>query len=228
MELTVPLPPVEMRQGGGPLKYDDDFFVESARLDIDHLTTLGLAPQSRFLDFGCGPGRLAFGLMATGWSGSYVGVEVKERHVQWATSAITPRFPDFRFVHVDAANDRYNPAGSDARKLPVDDGSVDMIAAFSVFTHMLSDDTTTYLREFRRVLAPGGKAFITVFMADGVPDETENPSWFGNWEGRLHCVLYSTNYLKDLISASGMSLERVLPRREGHKQDELLLIPKPL
>ena len=102
---------------------------------------------------------------------------------------------------------------------------MDLIAAFSVFTHMLSDDTKTYLEEFRRVLAPGGKAFITVFMAEGVPDETENPPWFGNWTGRLHCVLYSTDYLKDLIPTTGMVLERVLPRREGHKQDELLLRP---
>ena len=225
MELGVPLPPVDMRQGGGPIKYDDDYFVESARQDIQHLTTLGLGPQSRFLDFGCGPGRLAIGLIASEWSGTYLGIEVKDRHVQWATTEITSRFPDYRFVRVDAANERYNPGGAETRTLPVEDGSVDLIAAFSVFTHMLSDDTKTYLEEFRRVLAPGGKAFITVFMAEGVPDETENPPWFGNWTGRLHCVLYSTDYLKDLIPTTGMVLERVLPRREGHKQDELLLRP---
>jgi cyclopropane fatty-acyl-phospholipid synthase-like methyltransferase len=102
---------------------------------------------------------------------------------------------------------------------------VDLIAAFSVFTHMLTDDTETYLKEFRRVLAPDGKAFITVFMADGVPHETENPPWLGNWSGRLHCVLYSTDYLKDLIATTGKTVGSVLPRREGHKQDELLLRP---
>jgi SAM-dependent methyltransferase len=151
---------------------------------------------------------------------------VKERHVQWATNEITSRFPDFQFIHVDAANERYNPDGSHAPSLPSPDNSVDLIAAFSVFTHMLSDDTKAYLKEFRRVLAPSGRALITVFMAEGVPDETENPPWFGNWEGRLHCVLYSTAYLKDLIATSGMTLESELPRRKGHKQDELLLRPR--
>jgi len=185
--------------------------------------TLGLGPRSRFLDFGCGPGRLAVGLIASGWSGTYLGVEVNQRHVHWATESITSHFPHFRFVHVDAANDRYNPAGSQTPSLPSEDASIDLIAAFSVFTHMVSDDIKTYLEEFRRILSPGGRAFITVFMAEGVPDETENPPWFGNWTGRLHCVLYSTDYLKCLISTTGMTLERVLPRREGHKQDELLL-----
>ncbi len=165
------------------------------------------------------------GLIASGWSGSYLGVEVSQPQVHWATESITSRFPDFRFVHVDAANDRYNPDGSQIPGLPSEDDSVDLVAAFSVFTHMLSDDTKAYLREFRRVLAPGGNAFVTVFMADGVPDETENPPWFGDWTGRLHCVLYSTDYLKDLIAMAGMTLDSVLPRREGHKQDELLLRP---
>jgi hypothetical protein len=62
-------------------------------------------------------------------------------------------------------------------------------------------------------------------MAQDVPDETENPPWFGNWEGRLHCVLYSTDYLNSLIATSGMLLEQMLPRRDRHKQDELLLRP---
>jgi cyclopropane fatty-acyl-phospholipid synthase-like methyltransferase len=107
----------------------------------------------------------------------------------------------------------------------VGDESVDMIWAFSVFSHMLSDDTTTYLAEFRRALAPHGKALITVFMADGVPNETENPTWYGNWSGRLHCVLYSTDYIERLISEAGFILERVI-KREGRKQDSLLLGPR--
>ena len=60
-------------------------------------------------------------------------------------------------------------------------------------------------------------------MAYGVPEETEKPPWLGIWIGRLHCVLYSTTYLKDLIAAAGMTVETELPRREGHMQDELLL-----
>jgi len=145
--------------------------------------------------------------------------------VRWASAEITSRYPDFQFVRVNAANARYNPSGSEPPRLPVDDGSADMICAFSVFSHMLSDDTTIYLREFRRALAPDGSAFITVFMADGVPDMTENPPWLGASSGRLHRVLYSTDFLSQLIRGSGLIIEDILPEVPHRKQPGLLLRP---
>jgi cyclopropane fatty-acyl-phospholipid synthase-like methyltransferase len=220
--MHLPLPPTQIRQGGGPLRYDDDYFLESARYDAELLMSVGLRPGSRLLDFGCGPGRVAIGLIASEWSGSYLGVEVQNRHVSWATSDITSRFPDFRFVWVDASNDRYNPDGSEPNRLPVDDAWVDLICAFSVFSHMLSDQTAAYLSEFRRALTSDGKAFITAFVADDVPDETENPPWLGEWKGRLHCVLYSTTHLSRLIQGEGLVLEDMVPM-DNRKQVGLLL-----
>ena len=139
--VPVPLPPVDMRQGGGPLKYDDDYFVESARKDLDHLTTLGLGPPGVF-------SRLRLWTWPSGRRSDRTRTGPGRHRRRGETTShpvghlwITSRFPDYRFVHVDAANDRYNPGGAETRYLPVEDGSVDLIAAFSVFTHMLSDDT---------------------------------------------------------------------------------------
>jgi SAM-dependent methyltransferase len=222
MDLDVPLPPVDIRQGGGRHRFDDDYYVETARSDVNFLTSVGLESDSRLLDFGCGPGRLAIGLIASGWAGSYLGVETKAVHVSWATEEITSRFPNFEFVRVDAANARYNPVGADERRLPVDDGSIDMLCAFSVFSHMLSDDTRTYLAEIRRVLHPDGRAYITAYVADEAPDETENPSWLGAWSGRLHCVVYSTDYLTRLITEAGLVVKH-LGARDGRKQTGIVL-----
>lgn len=224
MNPPVPLPPVQIRQGGGGLRFDDDVFVEAARYDAKLLEAYGLTSGARVLDFGCGPGRVAIGLIDTGWSGPYLGIEVNERHVRWATSEITARFSDFEFLRIDAANDRYNPDGGEARRLPVPDGSIDVICAFSVFSHMLSEETATYLAEFRRVLTSDGKAFITVFMDDDVPDETENPPGLREWSGRLHCVLYSTDFLGRLIVDAGLVLEEVVDM-EARQQTGLLLGP---
>ena len=224
MDLPTPLPPTEMRRGGGPLKYNDKFFVESAVDDAHLLTAVGLEENGRLIDFGCGPGRLAIGLIRSGWIGSYLGVEVNEAQVRWTSAEITSRFPEFRFVRVDAANARYNPRGSETPRVPVDNESVDMICAFSVFTHMLSDDTVTYLREFRRALDIDGRALITAFMADGVPEETENPPWLGESSGRLHRILYSTEYLRQLIETAGLKLVEVVPRA-NREQTTLLLRP---
>lgn len=222
MDLAVPLPPARIRQGGGRHRFDDDYFLDTACSDARFLTSIGLTAGSRVLDFGCGPGRLAIGLIASGWSGSYLGVEAKRVHVDWATADITSRFPDFRFDWVDAANARYNPDGSEPPRLPVDDSSIDLICAFSVFSHMLSDDTKTYLAEFRRALSPAGKAYITVYMADNVPDETENPSWMRAWSGRLHCVLYSTDHLMHLITEAGMVLDEIVHRDDRYQTGLIL------
>jgi cyclopropane fatty-acyl-phospholipid synthase-like methyltransferase len=98
-----------------------------------------------------------------------------------------------------------------------------MICAFSVFSHMLGADTKEYLGEFRRALTPGGRAIATFFTADDVPDETENPSWLGDWTGRLHCVLYSTDYLQRLIAAAGLTITARMPPMEYRPQDALVL-----
>jgi len=42
----------------------------------------------------------------------------------------------------------------------VEDGSVDFIWSFDVFVHVSPADTEGYLRDFRRVLRPGGRAVI--------------------------------------------------------------------
>lgn len=56
-----------IRQGGGPLRYDDQYFVASAKSDVDRLTAAGLRTGESLIDFGCGPGRIAIGLIASSW-----------------------------------------------------------------------------------------------------------------------------------------------------------------
>jgi hypothetical protein len=89
---------------------------------------------------------------------------------------------------------------------------------------MLSDDTVAHLAEIRRVLTDNGRAFVTAFVADDVPDETENPPWLGEWSGRLHCVLYSTNFLTRLIHEAGFAVDRI-EASANDRQAGLMLTP---
>jgi ubiquinone/menaquinone biosynthesis C-methylase UbiE len=41
--------------------------------------------------------------------------------------------------------------------IPAPDASVDMVGAFSVFTHLLHAETFLYIEDIRRVLRPGGR-----------------------------------------------------------------------
>ena len=51
----------------------------------------GLRDDSRVLDIGCGYGRLPHALKRSGFAGSYLGIDVLEKHVRWCTSGSASR-----------------------------------------------------------------------------------------------------------------------------------------
>jgi len=131
----------------------------------------GLRPHERVLDVGCGAGRAAVPLTAyLDERGSYHGFDTFPFGIDWCREHITPRHPRFVFEHVGVFNTVYNPYGAIPASefvFPYADSSFDFIVAASVFTHMLPADMTRYFSEMRRVLAPGGRAFITYFLLNG-------------------------------------------------------------
>jgi SAM-dependent methyltransferase len=133
------------------------------------LVELGrLRPDERVLDIGCGTGRVARPLTAYLGKGSYDGLDIVGRSIAWCRRAYRD-FPSFRFHHADLFNRAYNCAGADIAaeyRFPFDDASFDFVLLTSVFTHMLAHDTRHYLREIARLLAPGGRVFITAFLLD--------------------------------------------------------------
>jgi SAM-dependent methyltransferase len=142
---------------------------------LGHFRALGrLEPHHRVLDVGCGIGRMARPL--TGFldaHGSYDGFDVDAAGVEWCRRNVSPRFPRFRFRHVDVRNDRYNPRGRVEPcelRFPYDDSSFDFVFLTSVFTHMLPEDVEPYVREVARVLAPGGRSLSTWFLRNDEAD----------------------------------------------------------
>lgn len=204
----VPLPPLQYRMGGEHFR-SDDAFVAAAVADVKRLASLaGLDRGSRLLDWGCGAGRLAVGIAEQfGSIADYHGVDVQRPLIEWAQRHIGRR-QGFRFTHVDLANARYNPAGEQRRVMPGSAGEYNVFYAYSVFSHMLGDDSLPYLQELARVLSPGGVGFFTAFVEDGVERETENPSDYGpmRWNGNLHCVRYDRTYFDGLVEVAGLKI----------------------
>jgi SAM-dependent methyltransferase len=137
---------------------------------LGHFRTVGLLPESRVLDVGCGIGRLAIPLTSyLSEGGSYAGFDVTAADVRWCQKTITRRHPRFRFLHADVRNGRYNPWGRIRPEdfvFPYEDGRFDFVFATSLFTHLLASAARRYLREISRVLAPGGRSFVTFFILD--------------------------------------------------------------
>jgi len=136
-----------------------DHLVEMLRLHA------GLKPDSRVLDIGSGYGRLPHALMRGGFEGEYLGLDVQRRQIRWCARNLGSE--RFAFRHVDLHNERYHPAGKGSiRDLDLEQGSYDVVCAFSVFTHMWPEDVEAYLDVFRRALATDGKALATFFLID--------------------------------------------------------------
>lgn len=205
----IPLPPSKLRMGGKHFK-NDEAFIKTAVRDVKRLEKYaGLTTESRLLDWGCGAGRLGIGIKAhLGRINDYHGVDVQAELIDWAQANLAG--PGFRFTHVDVSNERYNPDGSPQRTLSTGTVSVDVFYAYSVFSHMNDEDTPAYLKLLAEVLAPGGKAFVTCFVEEGVEDWVENPEGYGplSWKGALHCTRFNRRHFEDHVAAAGLAVDR--------------------
>jgi SAM-dependent methyltransferase len=207
----------------------------------------GLRPDERVLDVGCGTGRVARPLTAFLGTGSYDGQDIVGRSIDWCRRAYRP-FPNFRFHHADLQNRAYNRGGAVAAaeyRFPFEDDSFDFVLLTSVFTHMLTKDTRHYLEEIARLLAPGGRVFMTAFLLDeasrkaiaaGRTDFTFRHDWQGCHVEQADipeaAVAYDRAALAGMIAAAGLTVSRSDPgswsRPEGPTyQDILILGPAP-
>ncbi|MFD0776579.1 class I SAM-dependent methyltransferase, partial [Streptomonospora algeriensis] len=149
----------DKRRGG----WDDDEFLSSGAVEIGaalrHLDELGLRPgRERALDFGCGAGRLSNALAAR--FSAVVGVDISE-----------PMLAEAR--RLDRSGGRIDFRLNDSPHLAAfGDDSFDLVYTDLVLQHLPPDLAEGYLREFVRVLRPGGAMVI------GVPDR-ERPTFKG-------------------------------------------------
>jgi ubiquinone/menaquinone biosynthesis C-methylase UbiE len=225
----VVLPPKRARPCGASYK-NNEYYLFSAKRDAAMLVeNLGLSLESCLLDVGCGPGRLAIGILeSVGEIEKYRGVDVKEDFVRWGQRHITPKHPNFRFIHIDVENPRYHLSGAKIETgfaFPFAEEEFDIITLYSVFTHMLADDIRTYLNEFQRMLRPTGRIFLTAFLEDGVPPVTENPEGYlgQEWKGPLHCVRYNREFFEALLDENGFRLDnsyRIGDKSKGDAPEE--------
>lgn len=212
------MPPPELtRIGRGDFRKIGQAFLR-------HFVELGgLKPTDRVLDLGCGIGRMAIPLTQfLTPPGSYDGLDLQVKAIDWCDQNITPLFPNFRFHKADIRNFAYNPQGSVAAaeySLPWSDGTFDFAILTSLFTHLLPADMEPYTAELARVLRPGGRALVTWFLIGEesmrLSDVTAAKLSFRHDRGvfRLNdetvpeaAVGYDEAYVRQTLAASGLSV----------------------
>jgi SAM-dependent methyltransferase len=207
---------------------EDDEMLLSIGTELAHIVLeRGLPLDGVVLDVGCGYGRLALGfLTGTEFTGRYIGFDILGKHVAWCRKNLTPLAPSYRFKHADVRNARYNPHGKvepDDFRFPAGIGTIDAIALFSVFTHLYRSDIEHYLREFRRVLKPGGVAVTTWFLFDearmpaivsersafAMTHELDEHTRYFSEEDPLHAISYDEALMRTLAAEAGLEVVSV-------------------
>jgi SAM-dependent methyltransferase len=164
-----------MEYVSGPSPDQLSLFIQTGRLLADIVSRYDLlSPTTRFLDIGCGCGRLARHLLDTPLA-SYTGFDRHAGMVAWCRENIEPLRDNFRFHHfsVKSAYDHWDLEFGErdgaAFEFPFDDGSFDSAFLGSVFTHMKIEETRNYLGQIHRTLSSKGKVVLSVFQSEGEP-----------------------------------------------------------
>ena len=139
------LPPARLRAAVGIDSSRAHFEVVGARVAEAIVDAAGRS--GKWLDFGCGSGRVARHLMD---HVELTGVDVDAEAIAWCAKHLRG---DFRVIAP-------NPP------LPFADATFDVVYAVSVFTHLDEKPQFAWLRELRRVLKPGGKLVASTHPPD--------------------------------------------------------------
>jgi SAM-dependent methyltransferase len=107
---------------------------------VDQMARLGIPTAGRILDWGCGCGRVTRHFVARVPDATIVGCDIDAESVAWCA-----RHLGGRFVQVEPMP-----------PTPFDAGTVDVVIACSVLTHLSAAVQEAWLDEMRRLLAPGG------------------------------------------------------------------------
>lgn len=139
--------------------------------DMHHLLACARryeVPVHAYLDIGCSSGRVLRHFAANSSVERIVGCDINSRCIEWVLAHLPSRIEAFQNTSIP--------------HLPLEDASLDLVSAFSVFSHIESFDLM-WIMEIRRVLRPGGLAWIT-FHSERTWSEMQ-PSWpiHKNWIG---------------------------------------------
>jgi ubiquinone/menaquinone biosynthesis C-methylase UbiE len=110
-------------------------------------------PGGRVLELGCAGARMLRWLGDVADRCEIWGTDISAEHVYWCKQNLSPPFHFY--------------ITTTAPHLPFADNYFDLIYAGSVFTH-IDDLADAWLLELRRVLKPGGRAYITIHDQDTI------------------------------------------------------------
>jgi len=161
---------------------------------------IDLHPENKVLEIGAGNGRITHALAG--------------KYRQYYALDVTPSF--LEQIIPSPGGNRLIRISGDLNNMPFLDGSLDIIVMIRVFNFLQNPERA--LREFARVLKPGGSAIISFFRTGSVATVIDRVKYKGKAIGpmsrRAHRVLnsnfeesfYSVSYFRELSAAAGFRI----------------------
>lgn len=213
-ELVLPVPPLRMRELIGGLRPE----AFDAPRGEPLFPTIDRNQYASVLDFGCGCGRIARQLAIAGTPipDRYVGIDLHRGMIRWCSAKLAPKLKNSTFVHHDVFNASFNPDPSlpSVAPFPVEDDSITLLVAWSVFTHLVQSQAEHYLDEVTRVLAPDGVMIVTFFLFDKayfpMMQEFQNALYI-NENDLTNAVLFDRRWLVDVLESRGLRVRDAQP-----------------
>lgn len=176
----------------------------------------GLEPDHHAVEIGPGAGRLSVAIARYLTKGALTAFDVDKSAVEFCDKNITGRYPSARFNYVDVRNRIYSPQGATTPEdgaIELANDTQDRAFCWSVFTHLVEADFRLYLREFARVVKPGGKAVFSVFVYDeGHMNrpfyELGNGFWTSNLEKPEAAIAVDADVIDALVLEAGFKTTR--------------------
>jgi ubiquinone/menaquinone biosynthesis C-methylase UbiE len=128
------------------------------QIELDILRHEGLQPSHTLVDLGCGHGRMAEHAIPYLATGRYIGIDVSPTMLKRAEGRMARLVPN-----PSCAVSWAQQLGT---RFQFQDQSVDMICAYSVFTHIEHEDAYRYLVDAWRVVRSGGRFVFSCLPLD--------------------------------------------------------------
>lgn len=206
--LQIPLPPLRYRYLVGLLE-EARFNNPTGELIYPDIP---VENYDAVFDFGCGCGRLArLLLLQNVRPRRYLGVDINSRMIEWCANNLTPFDSNFNFEYHDVFNPLLGQFNTKRpyTTLPGEDASFSLFLAYSVFTHLLPEQTEFYISEMSRLLKPGGIACTSWFFFDKrqfpMLQDFQNAMYI-NLEDPTNAVIYDRVYFEALLEANGLRI----------------------
>jgi SAM-dependent methyltransferase len=174
----------------GPTNKDD--FYSFAEKKLEWMRQVGLTPDSRILDVGCGTGQVGTALEKyLSERGCYYGVDIAAEAIQFCKENL--KRPNFHFKQ------------SGMLSVPLSGLEFDCIIFFSVFTHTYVEESRALLTEAKRLLAQSGVVLGDILVSPFVDKAMGNRGAF-EWQ---------RDYFVQIAGEVGLNVDTVVDVQWG-------------